>query len=105
MRFDDKIFLKLITESEDEEGYVVETEEWLDLGKCIIFPNSQAIREVSEDMQQRVYSYTVVMRKPKLHIPKEGDWINLKSKDGAIDSELQVKGIDILGGRYLKIWV
>lgn len=105
MRFDDKIFLKLITESEDEEGYVVETEEWQNLGKCIIFPNAQAVKEVSDDTQQRVYSYTVVMRKPKMRIPKEGDWVNLKSKDGAIDTKLQVKGADILGGRYLKIWV
>jgi len=104
MRFDDEIFLKQIIETEDDDGYPVETEEWLRLGKCTIFPNNAASREVSENTQQRTYTYTVVMRKPKLRIPIEGDWINLKSKDKVIDSELQVKGIDVLGGRFLKIW-
>lgn len=104
MVFDDTIDLKQVATDWDEHERRVEQVSWLALGRCVIFPNEAARQEEGEDTLQRVYQYTVVMRKPKVY-PKEGDWVRLRKKDSSIDCEMRVRGFVTLKNRYLKLWL
>lgn len=94
----------------DDDGNPIEpTEgEWVDFGKCVILPNSRASIIGLADGQQYVYTYEVYAPLSKAKyplIPKEGDKVVIKKKDGTIDKEMEVKGFVTYKKRYLKLWL
>lgn len=105
MVFADFIKYKTFVKEVDSDGLMDETESWVDLGKCTIFPNTAAKKQIGNDTEQRIYSYEIMMRIPKLAIPKEGEWVRITKKDGTIDEELEVIGFMTIKGRFLKLWV
>lgn len=105
MQFSDSIKYKTAEKYTDDNLDVVEDVEWLDLGKCIIMPNTAARQVKGNDSEPRMYSYEVIMRKPKAHIPVEDEWVHITKKDGTIDTDAQVIGFVTMKGRFLKLWV
>lgn len=105
MQFSDTIKYLSSSKYIDKSLDVVENSEWLDLGRCVIMPNSAANKVKGNDSEPRVYSYEIIMRKPKVHIPKEDEWVHITKKDGTIDTDAQVIGFVTYKGRFLKLWV
>lgn len=112
MKFDDKLFVQQVTESGyDEDLNPIEpTTEWVEFGKCIILPNTRAVKTTLADGSEYVYQYEIVATLKKQHyrdalIPKEGQQVRFVKKDGTIDKEATVQGFLTLKQRYLKIWI
>lgn len=110
MNFSDSLYVRKVNEEEfDEEGNPVEVEsEWVELGKCVILPNSRASHIVSHDGSTYAYTYEVVAPiKTSLYnlIPREGDEVHIVKKDGTIDKIMTVGGFVTYKQRYLKIWL
>lgn len=103
MRLDDNIEVLVVTSGYDENLDPVETREWVSLGKCIITPNTSAARTKTNDGQEYIYSYLILMRKASI-IPKENDLIHIRKKDGTIDKECRISGFVTLRN-WVKIWV
>lgn len=78
--------------------------EWIDLGKCLIMPNTSASKTKGNDGKEYIYSYEIILRKPKEYIPKENDMIHIVKKDGTIDKVCKVSGFVTLRN-WLKLWV
>jgi hypothetical protein len=103
MRLEDDITLLTVTKTTDADLNEIETTLSQSLGKCIICPNTSARLTSSEDGQQYIYSYLLIMRKPSV-IPTENSRIHIKKKDGTVDKDCTVKGFVTLRN-WLKIWV
>lgn len=103
MRIEDTIQLKVATQTEDEYYNISETISWIDLGKCCIFPNTQATETDGEYNKIRSYQYTIVMRKPRTRYPVENDVIRIQKKDGSINKEVRVTGFVTLRN-WIKLW-
>ena len=68
---------------------------WLQFGKCIIMPNSNAQKIVLNDGNTYQYSYLVYAPLKKAIyplIPMEGDNVWITKQDGTIDRQCEVKG-------------
>lgn len=106
MRLDDKISIKKVVSSFDDELNPIVTEQVYDLGKCCITPNSSAQKIKGNDGSDYVYFYLIIMRKPKDNalIPREGDMVHITKKDGTIDRDCKVAGFVTLRN-WLKIWL
>ena len=104
MNLSDRIEVKVTTVSLDDNLNEVCRTEWIDLGKCFITPNSSASRTRGNDGKDYIYSYEIIMRKPKTYIPKENDIIHIAKKDRTIDKECRVNGFVTLRN-WMKIWV
>lgn len=104
MNLSDKIELGVSETSIDENLNEVSQLNWIDLGKCLITPNSSASRTIGNDGKEYIYSYEIIMRKPKTNIPKENDMIHFVKKDGTIDKTCRVSGFVTLRN-WMKIWV
>lgn len=104
MNLSDIIELGTPIASQDQNLNEVSTISWTSLGKCLITPNSAASKTRSNDGKDYIYSYEIIMRKPKNTIPKENQIIHIVKKDGTIDETCRVKGFVTLRN-WLKIWV
>lgn len=104
MNLSDRIELKIVSFGLDENLNEIETVSWVTLGKCLITPNTAARLTKGNDGKDYIYSYEVIMRKPKSDIPRENDIIHIVKKDGTIDKECRVQGFVTLRN-WLKIWV
>lgn len=105
MRLDDSIEILVVNSGYDDNLDPVETQEWVSLGKCIITPNTSAKKIKTNDGEEYIYSYLMVMRIPKSKIiPKDNDIIHIIKKDGTIDKECKVSGFVTLRN-WVKIWV
>lgn len=106
MRLDDKIILERVVVGQDKQLNPTETIQQIDLGKCIITPNSSAAKIKGNDGSGYVYSYLVIMRKPKdiTLIPQANEKVRITKKDGSIDMMCRVSGFVTLR-RWLKIWL
>lgn len=81
---------------------------WLQFGKCIITPNSNAQKITLNDGSIYQYSYLVYAPLKKAIyplIPRDGDKVWITKQDGTIDQQCEVKGFVTLKKRYVKIWV
>ena len=106
MRLDDKISIsKLITGFDDELNPTCE-QKWIEIGKCCITPNSSAQKVKGADGQEYVYSYLILLRRPKdkALIPREGDMVHITKKDGTIDKDCRVTGFVTLRN-WIKLWL
>ena len=104
MNLPDTIQLELIEAKLDTKLDVVETAKWVNIGKCLIMPNTSARLIKANNTEGYVYSYEVIMRKHKVYLPKEGDRIHITKKDGTIDKTCEVTGFVTLRN-WVKIWV
>lgn len=109
MRLSDNIRLKIVNTKYDDRLNEVETIEWLDLGKCIIMPNSAAKITRGNDGKEFLYSYEIMMKIPKdlfghKLVPKEGNDVHIVKADGTIDKICKIVGFVTLRD-WIKIWV
>lgn len=104
MNLPDKIALEVTVAFVNENLNEVNYTEWVDLGKCLIMPNTSAAKMKGNDGKEYIYSYEIVMRKPKTNIPKENDMIHFVKKDGTIDKICRMSGFVTLRN-WMKIWV
>lgn len=104
MNLSDKIELEVNYTFLNENLNEVCLTEWVNLGKCLIMPNNAASKMKGNDGKEYIYSYEIVMRKPKSNLPKENDRIHIMKKDGTIDTICQVKGFVTLRN-WMKLWV
>lgn len=106
MRLDDRIQLQKIVVSKDDAQNLVETKVFGLINKCKIFPNTKASTIKCNDGQDRVYSYEVVMRKPKSKddLPRENDIAHVTKSDGTINTEKVVLGFVTLRN-WVKVWL
>lgn len=106
MRLEDKIVLKRVIVGQDKHLNPTETIQEIDLGKCIITPNSSATKIKGNDGSDYVYDYLIIMRKPKdiTLIPQANEKVRIIKKDGSIDRTCRVSGYVTLR-RWLKIWL
>lgn len=103
MRLGDKIEVLVVNSGYDDNLDAIETQNWVSLGKCIITPNTSAAKTKTNDGQEYIYSYLIIMKKASI-IPKEGDVIHIQKEDGTIDKECKVNGFVTLRN-WVKIWV
>lgn len=109
MKLSDRIRLKLINTKYDERLNEVENIDWIDLGKCMIMPNTAAKITRGNDGKEYLYSYEIMMKIPKdlfghKIVPKEGDDIHIIKGDGTIDKTCKVVGFVTLRN-WVKLWV
>ena len=104
MRLADKIEIQVVEVGFDEELNPTETTKWKSLGKCSISPNNAARVTKTNDGTSYIYSYEIIMRKPKTNMPKENDVIHIVKSDNTIDAECRVVGFVTLRN-WLKLWV
>ncbi len=106
MRLDDRIQLQKVNVTKDENLNRVVTKVFDLIKKCKILPNTKASTIKCNDGESRVYSYEVVMRKPKSkdEIPHENDIVRIKKNDGTIEAECLVLGFVTLRN-WVKIWL
>lgn len=104
MNLSDKIQLETNVVFVNEKLNEVNITKWIDLGKCLIMPNTSAAKIKGNDGKDFIYSYEVIMRKPKEYIPKENDMVHIIKKDRTIDKICRVSGFVTLKN-WLKIWV
>lgn len=104
MNLSDTIELGIPTVAQDMELNEVSTMDWAMLGKCLVTPNSAANKVKGNDGKDYVYSYEVIMRKPKNIVPRENQMIHIVKKDKTVDKTLRVIGFVTLRN-WLKIWV
>ena len=104
MNLSDKIQFKTTYTYLNENLNEVSNTEWVDLGKCLIMPNTSASKTKGNDGKEYIYSYEILLRKPKNYLPKENDIIRIIKKDGSIDKECRVNGFVTLR-TWLKLWV
>lgn len=90
----------------DDELNPVERNEWTQLFKCKILPNSSASKVTGNDGIDYSYSYEVFMRKPKqlAFLPRENDFVHIRKKDGTIDKECRCIGFVTLRN-WVKLWL
>ena len=94
----------------DEDGNSIEPIDciFIDFGKCVILPNSQAKIITLSDGQRYVYSQEIYAPLSKAKyplIPHEGDKVWVTKKDGTIDKGMEVKGFVTYKKRYLRLWL
>ena len=104
MKLSDSIELKTVVSGFNENLDEIESIEWIKLGKCIINPNTAAKLTIGNDGKEYLYSYEIMMKKPKGIFPKEGDEIHIVKQDGTIDKVCKVSGFVTLK-TWLKLWV
>lgn len=87
-------------------GQLTDGGAWNFLGKCKIMPNTAANVVKLNDGTTYIYSYEIVLRKPKdiALIPMEDKLVRFVKKDATIDTQARVKGFVTLK-QWLKIWV
>lgn len=110
MNFEDTLEVLNATEGGYDEDFnpVPPTEEWVAFPSCFISFNSSAQKVRLNDGTEYVYSYYVIVpvnKKCYPVIPKEGDRVRIRKKDGTINAEMEVKGFVTFKRRYLKIWL
>ena len=104
MNLTDKIEIERTYTFLNENLNEVDMKEWVELGKCLIMPNTSAAKAKGNDGKEYIYSYEIILRKPKNNIPKENDTIHIVKKDGTIDKVCRISGFVTLRN-WLKIWV
>lgn len=129
MRLGDTISLQVALSYRDENGDTVERSYPVPLGKCIIMPNDSAREIKGQDGKSYIYSYVIMLKKPKpypivdgriyinmvtdidgvdtninVDVPIEGATIHLTKEDRSIDRDCTLKGFVTLRN-WLKIWV
>lgn len=106
MRLDDRIQLQKTTITKDEQLNRIVTKDFELTNKCKILPNTAASTIKCNDGQSRVYSYEVIMRKPKSidDIPRENDVVRISKNDGTINAECVVLGFVTLRN-WVKLWL
>ena len=110
MTFEDTLEVLNVTEGGYDADFnpIEPREEWVAFPKCFISFNSSAQKVRLNDGQEYIYSYYVIAplnKKCYPNVPKEGDRVRIKKKDGTIDAELEVKGFVTYKRRYFKIWL
>lgn len=104
MRFDDKIWVEVYTETEDLNMNKVESKSWEFMGKCKILPTSNASKTYDEDGKSYIYSKTLFVKNPNL-IPAEGNFVKLYSNTSKTESTGRVSGVCVLPRKYVKLIV
>lgn len=106
MRLDDSIELQKTIVMRDEQLNPIVTKDFELISKCKILPNTKASTIKCNDGQNRVYSFEVVMRKPKSNdkIPRENDIVRISKNDGTINAECVVLGFVTLRN-WVKVWL
>lgn len=104
MRFDDKVYLQTCVSTEDEDYNLVETTEFVEIGKAKIIPNANASLRTAEDGKTYHYSLTVYIRKPSM-IPNEGDIVKLYNNTAKTEKEYRVSGVTVLPKKYVRIYI
>lgn len=104
MKLGDYIEIKEVYSEYDAKLNEVEVVQWIPLGKCIIVPNTSAKITKTNDGEEYIYSYEVIMKKPKSIIPSENKEVHIIKEDGTIDTICRVKGF-VTMRNWLKIWL
>ena len=106
MNLSDKIELETSYTFLNENLNEVVRTEWVDLGKCLIMPNTSAAKVKGNDGKEYIYSYEIILRKPRNvgYLPKENATIRIKKKDGSIEKTCKVSGFVTLRN-WIKVWV
>ena len=112
MRFDDKLFVQRVSGGGYDENLdpIEPTTEFVEVGRCVIFPNTKALKVTLNDGREYQYSFEIVAPIKKKHykdglIPKEGEEVRFTKKDGTIDKQATVQGFVTLKQRYVKVWL
>lgn len=104
MRFDDKLYLRTCSETENERFDVVETCSYEFVGKCKKIPNNSATLRASEDGKSYYYSMTVYAKNPTASI-KEGDMVRVYDNTAKETFTASVDGVTALPKKYVRLYI